>query len=225
MNVMKRSANELTFPTIRLHMRNDLHLGRKTFHMSLGLTIVMVYMLSGMARSTGVVILGTVLGFDLLMETVRLRVPAFNERVMRFMGPFMRSCEVNRLSGVPYYLSAAILAIGIFPKPIAVLSLLYLALGDPMASLFGIMYGDRSIRFSNGKSLIGTAAGVLTCALVTFIFASSSHLSDATVIGVTLIGAAAGGLAEQLPLEVDDNFSIPIVSGFALWLAFIVFGI
>jgi dolichol kinase len=29
----------------------------------------------------------------------------------------------------------------------------------------------------------------------------------------------------MIPLEIDDNFSIPLVSGLALWVAFTVFGI
>jgi dolichol kinase len=137
----------------------------------------------------------------------------------------MRSCEVDRFSGVPYYLSAAILAIGIFPQPIAVLSILYLACGDPIASLFGILYGKKSIRFANGKSCVGTIAGISTCAVTTFIFLNGLHLSGGTLLGLTLIGGLAGGTAELLPFEVDDNFVIPIVSGFILWLAFILLGI
>ena len=43
--------------------------------------------------------------------------------------------------------AAALLTIAIFPKPIATLSILYLALGDPIASLFGILYGGKGPRF------------------------------------------------------------------------------
>jgi diacylglycerol kinase (CTP) len=222
----KRSAEAklavpFAFP-IRLHLRSDLHLTRKLWHMSMGLLVVLVYTLSGMSRGTGVLILGSILGLDLMLETLRLRVPSINERVVRFMGPVMRSCEVNRVSGTPYYISAMILAIAIFPQPIAILSILYLAFGDPIASVFGILYGDRSIRMSNGKSLVGSAAGVLTCMLVTAVFLSGYHLPESTVLALTAIGGIAGGCAELLPLEVDDNFSIPIISGFGLWLAFIL---
>lgn len=205
-------------------MRTDLHLLRKAWHLFMGLLIVAIY-LAGCSRSAGIMMLGTVLGLSLLMETARLRVPSLNVKIMKVMGPLMRSCEVNRLSGMPYYVAASILAIAIFPKPIAALSICYLACGDPIASLFGILYGDRSVRFANGKSLIGTAAGIITCALVSVIYLSSLHLSDGKLIALTGIGAVAGGAAEMLPLEVDDNFSIPIVSGFALWLGFIVLGI
>jgi acyl phosphate:glycerol-3-phosphate acyltransferase len=161
----------------------------------------------------------------LLMEATRLRIPAWNEKLLRFWGPFMRASEVNRFSTVPHYISAAIIAIGIFPKPVAVLCLLYLACGDPMASLIGILYGHKGPRFKNGKTLIGTAAGVVVCALVTLIYLKTLEFPDTTILFLTVIGGLAGGLAELLPFEIDDNFTIPVISGFVMWFAFLLFGL
>lgn len=209
---------------VRLHVRNDLHLARKLYHMMMGLTIAFIY-LSGLPASTGVIILGTVLVFSLTMETLRLRMPTINEKVVRFWGPVMRNCEVNRVSGIPYYLLATLLAVGIFPKPVAILAILYLAVGDPIASLAGILYGNLSFRFSNGKSLVGTLAGFAACFVVGFVYLKTLALPDSQIFWIALIGAVAGGTAEHLPLETDDNFSIPMVAGFVLWLTFILFGV
>ena len=117
------------------------------------------------------------------------------------------------------------LAIAIFPKPVAILSILYLACGDPMASLIGILYGNKGPRFANGKSAIGTAAGVLICTLVTFIYLKSISIPDGTTLILSLIGGLAGGMVELIPFDVDDNFTIPVISGFILWLAFMICGI
>jgi diacylglycerol kinase (CTP) len=230
-DIMKRTA-DLKFSSflaggipVRLHLRSDLHLARKAFHMGMGLLIAAVYLLSGISTSTAVTILASFLGLDLLLETARLRIPSFNERVMRTMGPLMRTCEVDRMSGVPHYLLATLLAVAIFPKPVAVLSILYLACGDPVASLFGILYGKHSIRLASGKSLVGTLAGVVTCAVVTAVFLMSLALPEPMVFALTIIGGLAGGLAELVPFEMDDNFTIPVISGFALWIAFIAMGI
>ena len=213
-----------------LRVRSDLHLVRKLWHMLMGLFMIGLYM-AGLTRSQGVLILGLFLAFCLTVETARLRIPAFNELVVRFWGPLMRSCEVNRYTGTPYYIASSLIAIGIFPKPIAALSIAFLAVGDPIASLFGILYGDRSVRFSNGKSLIGTAAGMIACAGVAFLFLQFMNetqfmeLKLEHLLILSLIGGIAGGGAELLPMEVDDNFAIPVVSGFVLWLAFIGMGI
>ncbi len=210
---------------VRLHLRQDLHLLRKAWHCLMGLLMVAVF-LSGLSRGTAVLILGSLLGFNLILELGRLQVPALNDAVMRFWGPIMRSCEVNRMSGTPYYLGSALIAVGIFPKPIAALSLLFLACGDPMASLVGILYGKRGPRFSNGKSLIGTLGGVATCLLVSIVFWNVFPAVRGTdFFALVVLGGLAGGLAELVPLDVDDNFAIPVVSGFSLWLACLVLGI
>lgn len=212
------------FIPVRLHVRTDLHLVRKVWHMTMGVLISMLYW-NGMERATGVMILGSILGFNLVMETLRLRIPSVNARFMKGLSLIMRSCEVNRFSGIPFYLLSALIAVAIFPKPIAVLSILYLACGDPVASLFGILYGHKSLRLANGKSLVGTAAGIAVCMLVTLVFASQFGFTEAQLAAVTVFGGIAGGTAELLPLEVDDNFSIPVISGFALWMIFIVAGV
>jgi dolichol kinase len=208
----------------RLHLRSDLHLARKVWHMGMGLFIAFLYM-AGVPRITAVVLLSCFLGLDLILETARLHIPALNEKIMRHCGVLMRSSEATRMSGTPYYIASAILAIGIFPKMIAVLAIVYLACGDPIASVFGILYGDKGPRFANGKSWIGTGAGMVTCFLTSLIFLRVFGVESSLILPLSLIGGVAGGMAELLPIEVDDNFSIPVVSGFVLWMAFIVLGV
>lgn len=84
------------------------------------------------------------------------------------------------------------LSVAAFPKSIAVLSVLYLALGDPFASTVGIKFGKLGPRFSNGKSLIGTLGGFFICAATTALyFARSVQLSGALAL-VSLLGGVAG---------------------------------
>jgi dolichol kinase len=217
--------NTRSEPGVSLALRSDLHLLRKLWHFTMGMAIVLIYTGTGMSRATG----ATVLGFFFLaffsIEMLRLRNPRVNAVALRMLGALMRRGEESRLSGVPYYLAAAIIAILIFPKSIAVLALLFLACGDPAASLAGILYGDRSIRFSNGKSLIGTVAGVAVCTLIAGALLGSMGLGLGTWLALSVLSGLAGGLAEMVPLEIDDNFTIPIVSGFAVWLFFVAFGI
>jgi dolichol kinase len=207
---------------IRLHSRTDLHLARKVWHAGMGTFIASIYLYSGMSAATALVILGSFLGLDLFVEMLRLRVPTFNEKVMRSWGFLMRSSEINRISGVPYYLGATMLTIAIFPKTVAILAILYLAWGDPVASLMGILYGKKGPQLMPGRSLIGTASGVFICGLLTAFFVTSLSLPWPTATALVLIGALSGGLAELIPFDMDDNFVIPVVSGFMLWLGLIL---
>lgn len=217
----KSAQIRLSQLTRSLPVRNDLHLTRKIWHMLTGLAIISCYM-SGMGQGMALTILGVLFAWSVIMETMRLRNPSLNEKCVRFFGAVIRSHEVNKVSGMPYYLASAVVAIAVFPKPVAILSLLYLALGDPLASLFGILYKERSVKIFNGsKSLHGTAAGYVVCALATWIYLRSTGMYGLDLIRLTLLGGFAGSFAELLPLDLDDNFTIPVISGFILWLGFI----
>ena len=208
----------------RLRLRNDLHLVRKTWHCGMGVFMVLVYAL-GLPKSASIAVLVIALSVFLTAEYARLRFPRLNAVAIKWWGPIMRSSEVNRVSGTPFYIASVLLSIAVFPKPIAILSILFLAIGDPISSIFGILWGDLGPRFSNGKSLIGTAAGMGICCIITFVFLLLNQVSPFNSMCIALAGGLAGGGAEMLPLEIDDNFSIPLVSGLALWVAFLIVGI
>ena len=152
--------------------------------------------------------------------------PAFNNGTIRFWKSILRDGEQNSLTGVPYYIASALLAFAIFPEPIAILSILYLACGDPAASLFGILYGKKWIRFSNGKSLVGTLAAILVCLACSFVvlltYPWEFPLDFSKLVAMAFLGSIAGGTTELIPVEVDDNLSIPLVSGFVLWIVHIL---
>jgi dolichol kinase len=208
----------------RLKLRNDLHMARKTWHCGMGVFMSLFYGI-GFPKAVCVSILVIALGVFLTAEYARLTFPKFNAYALKAMGPIMRKSEIDKMSGTPFYISSVLLAILIFPKPIAILSILFLAIGDPMSSIFGITWGHKSYRFSNGKSLIGTAAGMGICSVITFFYLATTGVSLLPALCIALAGGIAGGGAEMIPLEIDDNFSIPLVSGLALWITFVIFGI
>jgi dolichol kinase len=213
-----------TSPHWRLKLRNDLHLARKIWHCGMGVFMAIVYGI-GLPKPISVSILLVFFIFATGFEYARLRIKSFNKIAIKVMGPLMRSHEVEKISGTPFYIGSVLLSIIIFPKMIAILSILFLAIGDPISSIFGILWGNLGPRFSNGKSLIGTAAGMGICCVITFITMIMNSVSPGSAILISLAGGLAGGGAEMIPLEIDDNFSIPIVSGLALWVTFLIFGV
>ncbi len=208
----------------RLKLRNDLHLARKFWHCGMGVSMALIYGL-GITKPQAVTILLIAFVIFTGIEYARLNLPGLNNVAIKVMGPIMRKSEVDRISGTPFYVGSVLLSVIIFPKLIAILSILYLAFGDPISSIFGILWGDLGPRFSNGKSLIGTAAGMGICCVITFITMLMNSIPAGPAILIALAGGLAGGGAEMIPLEIDDNFSIPIVSGLALWVTFLIFGV
>ena len=208
----------------RLKLRNDLHLARKCWHCGMGVSMALVYGLL-MSKPVAVTTLLIAFIFAVGFEYGRLRVPHLNRVAIKVMGPVMRKHEIERMSGTPFYIGSVLLSVIIFPKLIAILSILYLAFGDPISSIFGILWGDYGLRFANGKSLIGTAAGMGICCGITFVTMLFNSIPAGPAILIALSGGLAGGGAEMIPLEIDDNFSIPLVSGLALWVTFLIFGV
>ena len=95
-------------------------------------------------------------------DVYRLRHPRFNQFFVRRLRVLLRDSEANSLSGVTFIIIGIYVTVFLFPKPVATLALLFLALGDPAASIFGVLYGkDKLI---GNKSLQGASAAFLVCA-------------------------------------------------------------
>lgn len=202
----------------RLKKRSDLHLARKLFHVSGSGLMLVPYLVLGFSRETMAGIVGAVLTFVMATEYSRMKWPAVNAVAAKVMGPLLRDTELDRWSGIPFYMASCMFAFLVFPHHIVVLSILYLAFGDPSSSFFGVLYGKNRL-FPN-KSLQGTMGGFVVCALATWIYFNWAGLPREKLLVFTMIGGFAGSLAELLPLHIDDNFSIPVVSGAIMSLAF-----
>lgn len=210
----------LRMPTqgLVLRRRSELHLARKFFHMSGAVTILVPYLFLGFSKELMAAILGTALAGAMTLEYSRSRFEWVNSITVRVLGPIMRDSELNEISGIPFYMASCLFSFLIFPHHVAVLSILYLAFGDPSSSFFGVLYGKNKI-FPN-KSLQGTVGGFAVCAIVTFVYVKWQGIQPELAILLSLLGGFAGSLAELLPLNVDDNFAIPVVSGALMAVAF-----
>jgi dolichol kinase len=128
-----------------------------------------------------------------------------------FFGQMIREHERISLLGSTYLLIAALLAVEIFPLPIAAAALGFTVLGDALAAMVGKGWGRK--RFF-GKSLEGAAACLTGCLAWAALVASSGHLPW----NVAVAGALVASLVEFLPIPLDDNLGITLISGYAMRL-------
>jgi dolichol kinase len=163
-------------------------------------------------------LLSTLLAIVMSVEYSRKNWPKVNELIVLVMGPVMRQTEVDRVTGIPFYLASCLFSVLVFPQYIQVIAILHLVFGDPFSSFFGVLFG-RDKLFPN-KSLQGTLGGLLVCALATGFFLKVIGVPSEVFLLLTLIGGFSGAIAELLPLNIDDNFAIPVVSGLIMTLAF-----
>jgi len=145
---------------------------------------------------------------SLAIEVFRLNHPRSRHVFRHFFGQLLRNHEDVSLLGSTYLLIACLLSIHMFAKPVAVLALAFLILGDTVAALVGKSIGRVGLF---GKTLEGSLACFAVC-----------YALSAAVPGIPfrvgIVGAAVATIFELLPIPLDDNFRIPLSAGFAMEL-------
>jgi len=187
------------------------HIGRKLYHLIGGIGLLSLYYLLGRDRAllSYAALYVVVLGFDI----IRLTIPAVNAFIFTRFKSFIRANEEHRLTGAPPYIMGIGLSLYAYSLPVATAAICFLAFGDVAATTIGERYGKTKI---GGKSLEGTAAFVVAAL-------AAGGLLALIGVGITpwalVLGALVAAGVELLPLRVNDNLVIPIVTGGVMELA------
>lgn len=182
------------------------HIGRKLFHLLGGLGLLSFYYLLG--RQNALIFYGLLIAVVLAVDITRLRVPVFNQFIQTRFSSFIRKNEANKLTGTAPYVLGIGLSLLLYRADIATAAICFLAFGDVAATAVGERYGRTKI--SGEKSLEGTLAFAAVAVTVGFLLPLTGvHLMP----GMMLAGAIAAAGVELVPLRVNDNLVIPLVSG------------
>lgn len=148
-----------------------------------------------------------------MVDFLRLHVNGFKEAFILFFGSFLRRHEIRRLSGASYLLLGCFITSLLYSKPIVVAACTYIIVGDTFAAIFG--QNIKSPRIFQNKTVLGSLSFLLASLLgayLLYIFTGELPFS------YLVIGAVAASVFESLPLPLDDNFSVPIITGFVMSL-------
>jgi len=168
----------------------------------------------GIPLSLGLLILVTVI--YLTIDFARLRIHRVKDVFIVLFGSLLRRHEFAGLTGGSYLLLASLVVAALYAPRVLIPAVSFLALGDTIAAVVGLSIGR--IRFW-GKTLEGTLAGLLVCIGVAYI---ASILPDPDMhmpLGAGILGALTAAVVEVLPIEVNDNVAVPIVSGLVMHFA------
>mmetsp|Transcript_4447 Transcript_4447/g.8932 ORF Transcript_4447/g.8932 Transcript_4447/m.8932 type:complete len:266 (+) Transcript_4447:52-849(+) len=220
--------DKIPLKTVPFKSRKDLHLLRKLFHALAGIAMAFVYEYI-LSREQTLIIFGGIFAFLLVGEILRFNFP--NSPITRFtlwlLQLLARTYEMKHMTGMIYFVTGVLICVGLLPKKVAVLSILFLAIGDPCASTCGIQLGYLGPKFRNGKSLMGFVGGFLSCAITTYVYFFQETGPSTSLFAVSLLGGFAGGVTELLcgrvvegtggPIDIDDNLAVPVGSGFLFY--------
>ncbi|MCH7690217.1 MAG: hypothetical protein IIA17_04120 [candidate division Zixibacteria bacterium] len=200
---MKETVPSTSAPNISLKQE----LLRKSTHIG-ALVIPGGYYFLGLEQVTAFWILSCITLLMLVVDVSRLRNwwfwRVFGSRVFSHM---LRKHEQDGdLTGASYILLTASVSIALFSKPVAIAAISFIIVGDVAAALIGRKFGRTKI----GNKTLEGSLGCLAATFLVAVFAPGISLQ------VALLGALVATLVEAWPMGVDDNVSVPLLSGLAM---------
>ncbi len=188
---------------------NSKEFYRKLLHIS-SCSIALSYLWFFKDRSIMLIIVGTLTIMSIVIELLRKKSNYIQKIFERYFNFMLRKNEIKgSFTGATWLLLGNFLTIFIFPIFVAVPALLYLSIGDAIAALVGKNFR----RFTIGrKSLIGSFFGFL-CGLI-FV----SLVNKVLPFYVVMFGSIVAMITEILPIAIDDNLSIPLLSGLTIMI-------
>ena len=186
------------------------NVGRKLYHLS-GLALILVY--SMMDREHGLITLGSLLVIITAIDIARLMIKPVNSFVYSHLASFIRESERTTLTGSPWYILGILCSAVFFDLPVAVASVAFLACGDVAATTVGERWGRVKL-WGGKKSLEGTVAFIGAGIVAGVVISRFYPLGLAVII----TGAVSAAIVEILPLNVNDNLTIPLLSGAVMQL-------
>ena len=143
----------------------------------------------------------------ILLDYLRFKSKTIKLFFSLFFDKMLKDHELKgKLTGASWVMISSSTVIVLFSKEVAVISLVFLSIGDTVAGLFGRNYGK--VRIGN-KTFEGFIAGLFSCLIISILYKPLQF-------SVTASGAFFGMLFETLPLPFDDNLKIPISSAVAM---------
>ena len=205
------------FPfSVKPATKKDIHWLRKFWHV--GMIVVVCYLYAEVFQTREQALLGWLVlgGPFLLLDVLRTKIRPLNLFVISLFSSMMRRRELCSPSSTTPFLLGSFIVIALFPKPIAIVSMLCLAFGDVAACMIGLRFGKDKL--FQKKSLQGSIACFVICFLLILTFLIAHQVSSNTLAVIALIGGLAAAIGELLAVKpLDDNFTIPVVTASILY--------
>ena len=189
-------------------------LWRRLFHAAAGSAIPVIAVFT--TAEVMVALTATLAGSAIATEAVRLKLPEVNRQAIRWFSPLLKTSERRAPTAATYLVIASLVSFLVFDKSVAIVALLFVALGDPVAALVGSRVPGPRLA---GKSPLGTVAFALVGLVTAWVLVAVDVLEN---YGAAAVGAGVAAVVELAPMPLDDNLTVPLVSGAAMTLLLLV---
>jgi glycerol-3-phosphate acyltransferase PlsY len=162
-------------------------------------------------KKKALTLIGSIALFFILLDLIRLLSKKINFFFFNRMKRVYKEKEYKTFSSITIFLFAYFLTVLLFEKGIAALATSYLTFGDFFSKFFGLHFGRKKI-FE--KTLEGSLAHLNACLVAGCILLHYVSIP----VPAYLLGALMASLSELLPLGIDDNFSVSLLSASTMYI-------
>ncbi|MDP4001412.1 MAG: SEC59/DGK1/VTE5 family protein [bacterium] len=194
---------------------NHLEIRRQVSHILFGITIVILLQFNYLN--------GFIL-FDLILLNliISLLSKRYNIPVVTWLLEALdRTEDIKRFpaKGTLMFLIGVSLVVWMFPKDIALASILILTFGDGVSTYVGTHFGRTKLFFNGMKTCEGSLSGFVAASAGALIFLS---------VPQALIASGVAMIVEAFEVKigkwiVNDNITVPLVAAASIWLFRILF--
>lgn len=174
-------------------------LSRKLIHLLSSLIPLSYIMFDKRVVLTAVLLILTT---SIFVEIMRFKSRNFKQIFNRVFGKMLKKEEKTMITGATWVMLSNFLCIALFKKEIAIITLLFMSISDSIASMTGKFFGKYEIF---DKTLEGSICFFISSFFITMFFNLSFSLK--------VLASLLGTLVEIIPLPLDDNLLIPLVTG------------
>ena len=144
------------------------------------------------------------------LDISRLKFAQVEELYNKLFAIVTKDYEQSKLTSASYVFLALLITTFLFNEYIAAAGLIIMILADPMASLFGRLFGN--FKLVGNKTIEGSIAFFITASIVLLILGFSSYYVIIVALGSTCVELFSK------EIKVDDNFLIPLLSSSLLFI-------
>ena len=196
---------------LRVHSHSTkFELNRQLFHILLGISLVVLLFYGFIGKE--MILIAIIAGIILSYLSKKIKIPV----IYNLLEMFERKDEIQNFpgKGIIFYFIGIFIALLLFPKDIAMASIMVLAFGDSISHLFGLHFGKTKHPLSKTKFFEGTIAGFIAGFIGALVFLPWYEAFFASLIAMVVESIEIKIGTEQ----VDDNLIMPFVVGAAVWL-------
>ncbi len=176
------------------------------------LAFLIVLLTFSWEKKQSLTLVGGITLFFLLPDLVRLTSHQVNRFIFFRLKKIYKEKERRRFSSITLFLLSFFLTLLLFDRDIAILAITFLTFGDFYSKIYGLRFGRTPLY---EKSLQGSLAHFNACLVSGYLLLHFLNIS----LPICLLGAFTASVAEALPLGIDDNLSVSLLSASVMHVA------